>query len=531
MRNSKLTEYNAPLILFIIALTLYSLLPFYFPPYWTIVADEIRFARQVETNTTTEFFHPHHILYTPLIRLVWKGLNMLHAGWRAIYIMRWLSRSCMALVPALLYVIARRMNADKVLASGIGLLFTVGCSPWTFSNSADTVSFTAAIFLLIVAGLFYRKNNSEPDSKKIVLLGMLYGFNITLHQLQLIFLPALLAGMSGWKRGKRLKSMIVFTLSAGVVAALPYLIVIFLFMKRGAINNLYEVRDFLLMFYAENAWGHGTFESVKDSFRTLLLTQSYSFALDRNIIFRSIPGMLSIAATLATAAACLWGWFRCIKQWPLMSEQRWVIVFFSIAVFFNTWWEATCWDFWMLPWTVLLLGLTKLNFIPCFFRTGIIVMAIVFSFVFNVTHLALPRHTEHANPYYKIAESISSLPQNDRHLLMTSNATRFFYFDYWGNISNIKLIVPKVSQKNIHQKIYFIPFLSRTEGMQEILREISQKKQGTTSNTLLMDEEIYSFSLEIMTSFPELREWFLQHSHLTAQSCFEKNYIKIYLLK
>ena len=234
---------------------------------------------------------------------------------------------------------------------------------------------------------------------------MLYGFNIILHQLQLMYLPALLAGMSGWKRGKRLKSMIVFTMSAGMVAALPYFLVIVLFMKRGAINSLYEVRDFLFMFYAENAWGYGTFESIKDSLRTLLLTQSYSFALDRNIIFHSIPGMFSIAATVAAAAACMWGWVHRIKQWPWLSEQRWVIVFFSIAVIFNTWWEANCWDFWVLPWALLLLGLTKLNFLHYFVRLGIIVVAIIFSFMFNVTHLALPRHTELANPFIKYLKS------------------------------------------------------------------------------------------------------------------------------
>jgi len=56
---------------------------------------------------------------------------------------------------------------------------------------------------------------------------------------------------------------------------------------------------------------------------------------------------------------------------------------------------------------------------------------------------------------------------------MTSNATRFFYFDYWSSVSNVKLILPKIAHKNIHQKIYFIPFLSRTEGSQEIFKEIN----------------------------------------------------------
>ena len=166
MKNSSTTEYKIPLIVFILALLLYCLLPVYYPPYRTIVADEIRFAWQVESDSITEFFHPHHLLYSPLIRLVWEGLNVLHAGWRAIYIMRWISCLCMALVPALLYIIARRMHADKLIASGIGLLFTVGCSPWTFSNSADTVSDTAAIFLVILAGLFYRKNNPNLILKK-----------------------------------------------------------------------------------------------------------------------------------------------------------------------------------------------------------------------------------------------------------------------------------------------------------------------------------------------------------------------------
>ena len=46
-----------------------------------------------------------------------------------------------------------------------------------------------------------------------------------------------------------------------------------------------------------------------------------------------------------------------------------------------------------------------------------------------------------------------------------------------------------------------------------------------------MDEDIYNFSLEILIPFPESREWFLRHSHLVAQSNFEKVYIKIYLLK
>ena len=87
------------------------------------------------------------------------------------------------------------------------------------------------------------------------------------------------------------------------------------------------------------------------------------------------------------------------------------------------------------------------------------------------------------------------------------------------------------TQKNVYQKIYFIPYLSRTEGIQEIYTEISRIKNGTICNTALVDEDIYKFSLEILSYSPELREWFLQHSHLVAESSFEKVYIKMYLIK
>jgi hypothetical protein len=424
------------LILFILAVLLYSILPVHYPVYYSIIDDTIEYAIQAESSNPVDWFHPHHILNAALHRLLWLLVRFPGLDIRAYGIMSWTSRLSMALAVALLFILGRRMGASRKLAFALGLVFMVGCSPWTFGGISETVAPTTAIFLVLILLLFYRAGRQPPSLRMMFWLGLLFSFDICLHQMQVIYLPVLLLGMWGWERGQRLRRMGLFLLGTASLAGITYLLVILA--VQGTIN-LKAGMDFATTYATESYWGKGDFDNIGDSLRTLVVTQSFSLYVWEKA-FRGFWNIAASASAIFLGGVGLIGWFIPATRRNWRIESAWFFLFLLTAFFFITWWEAKCWDFWVLPWALILLGVSRIRIAKDWILFPLVCASIGFTAYYNFTFMVKDRTDFSSNIYYDAASKVAKLPANCREIMFTTNYHNYVYCRYFARVDKVILM-------------------------------------------------------------------------------------------
>lgn len=424
------------LILFVLALLLYSILPVHYPVYYSIIDDTIEYAIQAESSNPVDWFHPHHILNAAIHRVLWMMVRFPGLEIRAYDIMSLTSRLSMALAVALLFILGRRMGASRKLAFALGLVFMVGCSPWTFGGISETVAPTTTIFLLLILLLFYRTDRQPPSLRAMFWLGVLFSLDICLHQMQALYLPVLLMGMWGWQRGKRLRRLGLFLLGTASLAGVTYLLVI-LFVQ-GTIN-LKAGMDFATTYATESYWGKGDFDNIGDALRTLVVTQSFSLYVWEKA-FRGFWVIAASVSAIFLAGMGFIGWLVPATRRNWRIESAWFFLFLLTAFFFITWWEAKCWDFWVLPWALLILGIARIRIARDWILFPLVLACIGFTAYYNFTYMVKDRTAFSSNIYYQAASKVAKLPPTCREVMFTTNYHNYVYCRYFAGVERVVLM-------------------------------------------------------------------------------------------
>jgi hypothetical protein len=495
------------LAIVIVAVLLYSVLPIIFPPESSIVDDSLEYAAQAESINSASWFHPHHLLNNFTHRLVWLVLGGENQPIRVIYLMRWTSHIGMGLALGFVYLIALGMGASRLRALLLAAFLMLGCSLWVFGSVAEVVAPSMAMFLAVVWGLFYRATGEQPSFTQLILWGLMFGLAITWNQIDAIYLPALLLGMWGYARKTRLKSIAAFSIPAIAWSVGLYLIVMLIVRSSAGTNDVYS---FATSYARWGVWGKGNLISLPTSWRHLLLVQSFSF-LRWELIFN---GPYAIAASLAAIAAFvagIWGWIgggRSDQDWRL--NWGWMVVFILTAIGFINWWQADAWDFWVLPWAILMLGWARFKHpsnritIPTLIGFTLLIGS------FNLVRLELPRREESVNPYYSVLISIKDQGLSDCYELMTANPHLWRYAYYWGRIERAGLYADD-GEGNF------------SEAKKKEIRQEYQSWLGTLSiKPLLIDTTIFDY-LDRTKAFPQT----IQAKKVTS-SAFEGINVEIY---
>jgi len=424
------------LAIVIVGTTFYAFLPVIFPPESSIVDDSLEYAAQAESVNPASWFHPHHLLNNITHRLLWLALGGENQPIRVIYLMRWTSHLSMGIALALIYLIALGMGSSRFRALLLVAFLLFSCSFWVFGSVAEVVAPSMAMFLAIVWGLFYLGAGKQPSPLKLAFWSLLYGLAITWNQIDSVYLPALWVGIWGYAQRTRLKSIAAFTLPALIWAAGSYLIVMLTVRSSTGANDVYA---FATSYASWGVWGKGTLASLPTSWQHLLLVQSFSF-LRWELIFN---GPFAIGASLLTIVSFLvgiWGWIsgrKSDRDWRM--DWGWMAVLSLIAIGFINWWQADAWDFWVMPWALLMLGWVRIKRISDKLIVPILIAFTIAIGSFNLIRLVLPRHEESVNPYYSVLISTKEQGFSDCYELMTVNPHLWRYAFYWGRIEHAGL--------------------------------------------------------------------------------------------
>jgi hypothetical protein len=502
------------LAIVVIATLFYSILPVIYPPEYSIIDDSIEYAMQAEHPNPVLWFHPHHLFNNFIHRGIWMMLGGPNSGLRVVYIMRWTSHLSMGLVIAFIFILGRRMGAGIMHTILLCLLMMVACSLWVFGSVAEVVAQSTAMVLGTIWGLFYRRDGREPTLFIIFILGVLFGLAITINQIVIIYLPVFWLGMSGWRKGYRLKPILVFSLASLLWSALAYLLVMIIVLGQTGLDKAFM---FATSYAHRNIWGKGDFYNLKDSLNTLMLAQSFTFYLDqkKNILFylaSVIPMLLAIGG--------IWGYIRYGdgRNWRL--NWGYLVLFLLISFVFITWWAATAWDYWVLPWILIIMGWARWRLKPAMFVKGFLICSIAITAIYNIVNLYNPRNSDVKNPYYRAGKLISHLSPNNRELLLSVDGHLAAYTQYWGGVSNICLRTLREGTDS------FEPCKKELE--QLVLRKLYY---GDEMEGIILDEIVHNTLQKSFNSNPDLDKWFNERCIVLFDSYKSYPPVHLFLLK
>ena len=185
--------------------------------YW----DGVFFAQIIEEDPGGPWYlHPNHLLYNPLGRLVWLGLNALGMNLRALAALQILSSLTGAAAVAVLFCVLTMLSVSRYTALCLSLAFAFSATWWKFATDAS--SYVPATFLLMLSVRLLVKRGRP----QFVVTGLLHSAAMLLHQLAIFFYPAAALALwlrtSGRPRGERLRGIVSYSLAAAAPTALIY---------------------------------------------------------------------------------------------------------------------------------------------------------------------------------------------------------------------------------------------------------------------------------------------------------------------
>ena len=182
------------------------------------------FAQEIETGSGGAwFFHPNHLLYSPLGRGLWVFAAAIGWNLRAIEVLQGISMVTGAAAVAVLFWVLLEIGTTAYIAACLALGFAFSATWWRFAT--DAASYVPSTLLILLAlWLLVRKERPSPIAVGLIVCGA-----ILLHQLAVLFVPS--AAFALWLRNKdrtvarRVAGVITLLLAAGLPTLSLYVLV------------------------------------------------------------------------------------------------------------------------------------------------------------------------------------------------------------------------------------------------------------------------------------------------------------------
>lgn len=290
--------------------------------------DSLAYARSIRSGTS--LFHPHHLLFNPIIRVVWKGLGTVVPSISPLEAAQVHNIFWALIVLAAVFGIVRRMTASAALAAlfASGLYVCLGF--WQYATFVEVYIPTMGCLVLILALLQPVRSTPPSAGLGFVLLGLfclavLYNQISVLFAVPFAYLLARRFGRKGWIR------------AAGTIAAAGVIVLAVYLAAFGTTSGPRTVSGFVrwclsYAFYPDPRWGTMSNISIMGGAKILL-----SFA--RNFAF--VPPSLYLPAAAATglllAALVLMTIKAIVRRAPEAEFRLTLLIWLAVTVAF-IWW-------------------------------------------------------------------------------------------------------------------------------------------------------------------------------------------------
>lgn len=296
--------------------------------------DSVWYAHEI-LMPRAELFHPHHLLYNPLMRTLWLPFSTVARGAEgSLLYLRGVNTIISALVPALFCLAAMRWGAGVLWAFGIALAFGLFGTSFTLSSQIEVYSSTILFLCLTMLGLALHARSFLGRS--LVVGG--YTAAMLFHQTALLFGSVIVMSEAASRRrdGGSLPARL------GVCLGLPLLLVGLVYVGVAwhlGIGGPAEFWKWLTTQVQTGYWGKGdlsagTFQTAKRTFyKALLVSSPHTIGWETAVCF----GLVLCFLILMSRG-------RESLRHPMVAAglSIWMV---ALAAF-SAWWDAAGAEFW-----------------------------------------------------------------------------------------------------------------------------------------------------------------------------------------
>jgi hypothetical protein len=314
-------------------------------------------AVQAGRSNLTTLLNPHHLIYNSLGLIVFRVWTLL--GWKggALLPLQMLNICLGSLGLVLFYILVSR-RVERRLAGAVTGALAVTHGYWLYSVEVE-VYILSVVFL--AATLVVLDHPQAGRRQAAMLAGGLLGGAMLAHQTNILFLLVIAACL--WKADftGKLRWLLYFGITCGVVVLVPYLIAIRLL----GLETPAQIAYWLTTYAHLGRWG-----VLRPNTPLLAVTGL------RDALVAARPGFPPILNFLLLPLLAVLFW----AAWRSKDKMVYLcLVWFTVYAAFFTWWEPLNLEFWIVPllplFLLLALALGRLNAVH--FQRGLVGLAVL----------------------------------------------------------------------------------------------------------------------------------------------------------
>ena len=300
-----------------------------------LTEDSLWYAHDI-FEPTDLFFHPHHLLYDPLMRALLVPASAWLNGTEArLLYLQALNIIFSAAAGAVFCAALLSLGAGVIGACAVSLLFGLSAFSYTYSSQIEVYGLTCLFLGVAVIGLA-----REDDSKRGRLLTAAgYGAALFFHQTAIFFGLAILAReclRPGKPLARRVENLALTLVSPLAIVGLVYVTIGFLLGHRDPVSFWH----WLTLHMQWGHWGQGTISAgtLGPAWRRLeqaVLAHGPGSALPSGILLVAL--CLYVFARLADRG-------RAPVRHPSLAAGS--LIWMTALAVFTTWWDARGAEFW-----------------------------------------------------------------------------------------------------------------------------------------------------------------------------------------
>jgi hypothetical protein len=400
--------------------------------------DSLTYAISVQTGE--QLFHPHHLLFSPIVRIFYLALSAVAPSADAILAGQvhnalWAAAG----VVGMYWVVLRLSGSTPIGIGAAGML--LGAQGYLKYSSQVEVYVAATACLILLVALLVEKwpEPSEPSRDWIV--SLLLGASVLYHQTNVLFcLPLAVFFLWSGRSAGIVRSVRIIGLAGGGVLAIY---VAAYYFTKDSPHSLFGFIDFCMRYaVTERPWGsweHYGSRGVTALFRSQLWDWLLVPASWQSRAVGAFAGTLG--ATVLWNAIRAFGLGRSGRLRALLIV--WLITFYG----FFLWWQPGQREFYVITLVpVLLLFFTTLIDLPLFNKRGVALATIGVALAVVSLAVLLPRHLMSTmlplhrgfGPYYTVAEEYEAVRPEGCVLLATRMVSLHVRYYFGGDLESTR---------------------------------------------------------------------------------------------
>ncbi|MFB3894676.1 MAG: glycosyltransferase family 39 protein [bacterium] len=420
--------------LFIIALGLFSfILLFTFKAEYQ-TADSIGYAYSIKTGTG--LFHPHHLLYNPVVRILFLLTSRIIEPGNAvfpgqIYNILWAIVTVMAS-----FILIQRLFNSPIFGLLFAVFLLVSRGIWEIATQ-NTVYLPAIGSLVLLVTVMAAFADTEQTIKKNIILSLLLALAILNHQINVLFCIPLAYYLFVTNRKFRIRNMVLVLLLAAIIVFLTYFLLFIITKPNWTFAKFYRY-CFLYATYPQPDWGTFTHFGHTGVYH-FLRSQVWNLVVISDRFQSNAAAIFGVILT----GIVIWNIMRIYRHAVLSQFRIMLLIWLGVYSIFFLWWLPT----YTHPLVITLFPIVCLGYIAIkdFAEFGtklklntkiigeIVLGIIIIIMVVNLNQAILPLHRSKGALYQEAVKLDALVPKTS--VIFTDYTVRE-YLRYYFNREN-----------------------------------------------------------------------------------------------